>query len=240
MKTTSGTIIGHRNRNATQVSEYLGIPFAYPPVGPRRFAPPERYYSNRTINGSAFGADCAAITDAVPYFLPFTEYNLLATLGQVGDPTNEDCLYLNVWTKPQQGAQKKPVLVWIYGGGFNSGGNNYSAYGGQYFADTQDVVLVSFNYRLGIFGFPGAPDLVQNVGLLDQRMALEWVRDNIEAFGGDASRITIFGESAGAASVDFYTYAWTQDPIIAGYIEESGTAASFGNRLYGNHPHSHW
>ena len=92
------------------------------------------------------------------------------------------------------------------------------------------MVFVNFNYRLNIFGFPGAPGLTQNLGFLDQRMAIEWVRDNIQAFGGDPSRITIFGQSAGGASVDFYNYAWTEDPIIAGSIEQSGTAISFGNK----------
>lgn len=166
----------------------------------------------------------------MPTFLEPQLYNLLSNLGQVFDDPQEDCLNINVWSKPQAGnGAKKPVLVWIYGGGFNSGGTNSSAYSGQFWADTEDVVFVNFNYRLNIFGFSGAPNLEQNVGLLDQRMAIEWVRDNIAGFGGDPSRIIIFGQSAGGASVDFYNYAWTDDPIIAGSIEMSGTAASFGN-----------
>lgn len=166
----------------------------------------------------------------VPTFLPPNVYNILYNLAQVGDDTQEDCLYLNVWSKPQSGSAKKPVLIWIYGGGFNTGGTNSSAYSGQFFADQEDVVFVNFNYRVNIFGFPGAPNEVQNAGLLDQRLAIEWVRDNIAAFGGDPQRITIFGQSAGGASVDFYNYAWTQDPIIAGSIAESGSAISFGNK----------
>lgn len=86
------------------------------------------------------------------------------------------------------------------------------------------------SYRLGIFGFSGSPAGTQNVALLDQRLAIEWVRDNIANFGGDPERITIFGESAGAASVDYYNYAWTSDPIIAGSIAESGEATGFGNK----------
>ena len=147
------------------------------------------------------------------------------------DTPSEDCLFINVWSKPQSGSLKKPVLVWVYGGGFTSGGTNTSSYSGQYFADSEDVVFVSFNYRLSIFGFPGAPGLTQNAGLLDQRLAVEWVRDNVAAFGGDPERITIFGQSAGGASVDYYNYAWVDDPIIAGSIMQSGTAVSFGNRL---------
>ena len=86
-------------------------------------------------------------------------------------------------------------------------------------------MLISSSYRLNIFGFPGAPNTKNNLGLLDQRLAVEWVRDNIQAFGGDPARITLFGESAGASSVDFYSYAWTQDPIVAGFIAQSGTAS---------------
>jgi carboxylesterase type B len=155
----------------------------------------------------------------------------LQSLGGLDQEKNEDCLTINVWTKRSSTAEKlKPVLVWIYGGGFATGNSNSSAYSGQYWADQEDVVFVNFNYRLGVFGFSGAPGLTQNVGLLDQRMAVEWVRDNAAAFGGDASRIILFGESAGAASTDYYTYAWASDPIIAGSIHESGQANSFGNK----------
>ncbi|KAI7580362.1 hypothetical protein KC316_g8994, partial [Hortaea werneckii] len=215
VKTSSGYIVGSRAPNATQVSQYLGIPFAYPPVGRRRFAPPEAYKGRDTINATAYGHNCPSQSAAVPDGLePPSLANLLTFLGQ-----------------PQSGSKKKPVLVWIYGGGFNTGGTNNTAYSGQHWADEEDVVFVNFNYRLNIFGFPGAPELEQNVGLLDQRLAIEWVRDNIAAFGGDPKQITIFGESAGAASVDYYNYAYTKDPIIAGSIGESGTATSFGNKL---------
>jgi cholinesterase len=96
-------------------------------------------------------------------------------------------------------------------------------------ANNQDVVLVSFNYRVSIFGFPGAPGLSQmNPGLLDQRQAVEWTRDNIAAFGGDPAQITIYGESAGASSVDYYSYIWTKDPIVNGLISDSGTAMMTG------------
>jgi cholinesterase len=86
-------------------------------------------------------------------------------------------------------------MVWIYGGGFQDGSTNSAFYNGRVFADKQDVVLVSMNYRTNVFGFPGLPgaDAAQNPGLMDQRLAIEWVRDNIEAFGGDKERITIFG-----------------------------------------------
>jgi cholinesterase len=121
---------------------------------------------------------------------------------------------VNVWTKPQVGEKAKAVLVWIYvsferytrmciliivqGGGFALGNTASPAYNGARLADEQDVVVVSMNYRLNILGFPGAPGLPdQNLGLLDQRLAVEWVRDNVAAFGGDPKRIALFGESAG-------------------------------------------
>jgi cholinesterase len=128
--------------------------------------------------------------------------------------------------------------------GFQIGSSNVKLYDGQYFADDDDIVLVSFNYRLGVFGFSGLPGISQNPGLQDQRLAIEWVRDNIARFGGDPSRITLFGcvycsqtlnqltsysQSAGAASIDIYQFAYQNDPIAQAFIQESGTAQAFGN-----------
>jgi len=160
------------------------------------------------------------------------------------DKYSEDCLYLNVWTKPQTGEDKKAVLVWIYGGGFNSGSAAIPGNNGANIAELEDVVVVSFkwvfllhlpaqvliahSYRLSILGFPGNPAGPNNLALLDQRLAIEWVRDNIEKFGGDKSRVTLFGQSAGSVSVDLYSYAWVKDPIASGFIAESGTAFSWG------------
>jgi cholinesterase len=142
-------------------------------------------------------------------------------------PTNvsEDCLWVNIWTKPQTGEKKKAVLLWIYGGGFNMGDSGSANTNGASFANNQDLVVASINYRINIFGYPGAPTLAsKNPGFLDQRLGIEWVRDNIAAFGGDPERITIYGESAGGASVDHYAYAWYKDPIVNGFIASSGTA----------------
>ncbi|KAK4504529.1 hypothetical protein PRZ48_005445 [Zasmidium cellare] len=157
--------------------------------------------------------------------LSYSAEHVADFLDNIGQVANEDCLTLNIWTKPQTGADLKPVMVWTYGGSFDGGGTNTSGYSGQYWSNTEDVVFVTFNYRLGVFGFPGAPDLTQNVAMLDQRLALEWIRDNIEAFGGDPGRITLFGQSAGAGMTDYYTYIWLDDPIIAGAIMESGSAS---------------
>lgn len=111
--------------------------------------------------------------------------------------------------------------------GWSIGETNTPFYNGQYFADAEDVVVVTLNYRTNIFGFSGAPGEPQNIGLLDQRIAVEWVRDNIGAFGGSPCKIVIFGQSSGSVAVDYWSYAWTQDPIVSGLISHSGTAFSF-------------
>jgi cholinesterase len=156
---------------------------------------------------------------------------------------SEDCLFVNVWTKPQVGEKKKAVLVWIYGGAFTIGDSNSWLTNGAAMANNQDIILVSLNYRVNVFGFPGAPSLSQaNPGLLDQRLAVEWVRDNIAAFGGDPGRITIYGQSAGSMSVDDYAFAWKNDPIVNGFILSSGTALmGLGEpRLTGEAPARNW
>lgn len=122
---------------------------------------------------------------------------------------------------------KKPVFAFFHGGRFTIPGPNSPFYNGQYLADNEDVVVVTINYRLGIFGFSGAPGIEQNAGLRDQRSAIEWLRDNIAGFGGDPDRIIIFGQSAGGSAVDYWSYAYEHDPIVAGVISHSGTALSF-------------
>ncbi|KAN0115465.1 putative carboxylesterase [Hyaloscypha variabilis] len=233
VRTSSGSVEGHFANKSSGVSEYLGIPFAKPPVGDLRWAPPEPFVGLGVIKGTEFGDTCPAITQPKSAsgaegvnLTPQGIEILTSILWQVNVTYSEDCLTLNIWTKPQTGERKKAVLFWIYGGGFTTGTTNNAAYNGQYIADQEDVVVVSVNYRLGIFGFPGAPNARNNLGLLDQRLALEWVRDNIEGFGGDPERITIFGESAGGSSVDYHSFAFTSDPIAAGYIAQSGTVFS--------------
>jgi cholinesterase len=110
--------------------------------------------------------------------------------------------------------------------GWTGGTTDTPFYYGGYLADAQDIIVVTVNYRMNIFGFPGIPGQ-PNPGLLDQRMAVEWVRDNIRSFGGDPNRITISGQSCGSASVDYWGYAYQSDPIVAGLISHSGTVFSF-------------
>ncbi|KAI1863818.1 uncharacterized protein JN550_009316 [Neoarthrinium moseri] len=239
VQTSSGPVNGHAAKNAKGVSEYLGIPYAEPPVDDLRWAEPVNYDGTETVNGTAFGFACmqpgfsiGSTGISTRQILPNLNLTvpgiaLLESYARTVPPQSEDCLTLNVWTKPQTGDAKKAVMVWIHGGGWTTGSSGISWYNGQFFADEEDVVIVSINYRLNIFGFPGNPDVTPNLGLLDQRLAIEWVRNNIEAFGGDPERIVLFGQSVGGASVDMYTYAWTSDPIVKGVIAQSGVAWSF-------------
>ncbi|KAK9779700.1 putative Carboxylesterase [Seiridium cardinale] len=236
--TSSGPVEGHVADNSTNVSEYLGIPFAQPPVGELRFQPPVAFHGSETINGTNFGYVCMQVDmfGNIPHVqkraLGKREGTLtpdaLAIIQQyfAGVPLiSEDCLTLNIWTKPQVGENKKAVLIWIYGGGYSSGNSAVSFYNGKHIAEEQDIVVVSLNYRVNIFGFPGSETYpAYNLGLLDQRLGIEWVRDNIASFGGDPERITIVGQSAGGGSVGYHSYAFSDDPIVSGYILESAVS----------------
>ena len=219
VNTTSGIVSGNASYYYPEVSEYLGIPFGESTAGSQRWLPPTRYYGTGHINGTSFGAACPqSLGSSIP----------ISVFG-INPNQSEDCLTINVWTAPQKGEAKKAVMLWVYGGAFQIGDSSVSEYNGAVLANNQDVVAINFNYRLSVWGFPGAPGLEQqNVGLLDQRLAVEWVRDNVAAFGGDPDRITLFGESAGAWSVDFYSYIWTEDPIVNGLIAESGNVLGEG------------
>lgn len=235
VQTTSGVVKGHSATWPAQnaVMEFLGIPYAQPPLGALRFQAPQPLplnCSSNTIVANAFSQDCLQFAGAAGggnQSPQLRAYGFGMGGGSADAPHEygEDCLTVNVWTKAS-GAGDKAVMIWIYGGAFSTGTSNAPFYSGARLAQDEDVVVVSFNYRINIFGFPNAPGLKdQNVALLDQRLAVEWVRDNIAGFGGDPDRITLFGESAGGASVDLYAYAWTQDPIVNGFIAQSGSAS---------------
>lgn len=183
-----------RGRVAGEVLSFKGIPFAAPPVGELRWRSPQPVRPWAGVrDASAYGHDCMQIpvpSDAAP----------------LGTTPAEDCLTLNVW-RPATPGKKLPVIVWIYGGGFVNGGSSPDVYDGAAFA-RKGLVFVSFNYRLGRFGFFAHPALtaagegpVGNFGLMDQHAALKWIRRNVAAFGGDPDQVTVFGESAGGMSI---------------------------------------
>jgi para-nitrobenzyl esterase len=188
IQTRNGLITGLDLDGATG---YLGIPYAEPPVGPLRWRAPVPAAAWDGVRAATlFGPSAPQLEGPFSGLVP----------GMTVTATSEDCLTLNVWTP--DGADGLPVLVWFHGGAFQIGGSSLPTYDGLLLAVEQRVVVVSVNYRLGALGWlTGAPGVTPNCGQLDQVLALEWVRDNIAAFGGDPGCVTVFGESAGAGSV---------------------------------------
>ncbi|KAK3692926.1 carboxylesterase [Podospora appendiculata] len=231
--TTNGAIKGHvATETGHIVGEYLGIPYAKPPVGDLRFAPPRRFLANNSYEAAAFGSDCPLTASKpvnYPGFTPQAQRIVNCFSSAAGTPQSEDCLTLNIWTRGTSTIKKasSPVLVFFYGGRFTVGNTNTPFYNGKHLVDSQDMVVVTVNFRLNVFGFPGAPGETQNLGLRDQRAAVRWVRDNIAGFGGDPSKIVIAGQSSGGVSVDYWAYAYPNDPIVHGIIAHSGNAFSF-------------
>ncbi|KFZ08291.1 hypothetical protein V502_09444 [Pseudogymnoascus sp. VKM F-4520 (FW-2644)] len=245
IKTSSGPVSGRAGSVESRVSTYLGIPYAQPPVGNLRFMPPKKYHGDKLINGSTIGYACPANTPFAARGNDLNNYDMslanltaqgiatLSDLFQVKATFSEDCLTLNVWV-PSGGEADKAVMIYVHGGSYTGGSTQIGYYDGQHLAAEQDVIVVTLNYRLDILGFHGDPESEnRNPGFLDQRLAIEWVRDNICAFGGNASRLTLFGQSAGSAAVDHYAYSYASDPIVSGFIMESG-AAGFGKALPSN------
>lgn len=193
VQTQSGPVQGFTEDG---LNVYLGIPYAEPPSGSLRFKAPVAHKPwTSTLQARSFGSFCPQVYDAV----------------EIDDPkenlSNEDCLTLNIWA-PQGSYQKKAVMVFIHGGGFVSGGSKEPFYYGNVLSKKGDVLVVTFNYRVGLLGFFDLSGIAgkdylgsADNGIQDQLLALRWVKDNIAAFGGDPDNITLFGESAGAASV---------------------------------------
>ncbi|KAN0126023.1 carboxylic ester hydrolase [Russula decolorans] len=202
VNTTSGRLLGTQ---ADGVASFKGIRFARPPVGDLRWEPPVKFVSSETHIATSLGPSC------VQQF-PFQGQALAEELYNTPAPAeNEDCLYLNVWAPESISGPLKPVIVWFYGGAFEFGTASLPTYDGTYFAKNQDVIFVSFNYRTNVFGFPTSQEFSapnNNLGLLDQELALTWVQDNIAQFGGDKTMVTLMGHSAGSWSVSLAITRW--------------------------------
>jgi para-nitrobenzyl esterase len=232
----SGLVSGEVVGDTPAVRVYKGIPYAAPPVGERRWKPPQPV------------TPWEGVRPAVEYGPSCPQHNTLERLygGRLG-PTSEDCLYLNVWTPAERADARLPVMVWIHGGGYTAGSGSSSYYEATALAQ-KGVVVVTFNYRLGIFGFFAHPLLSKespegvsgNYGLLDQIAALHWVKRNIAAFGGDPNRVTIFGESAGAGSVCYLMVSPLAKGLFHRAIAQSGSAFGQNRHLreswYGQEP----
>jgi acetylcholinesterase len=243
VQTSTGTYTGLIDARFPKTRQFRAIPFAQPPVLSRRWLPPQKLKSTPSEHHYAtrFPPSCPQFVTAVTslWNQNLTKGNLIYNGGQndssglVGEATSEDCLYLAVWTPttaappPDAGL---PVLFFMTGGGFVIGGVDIPwQLPTSWVERSQSHIVVTINYRLNIFGFPNARGLAdghQNLGILDQRAALEWVRDNIAVFGGDPDRITMWGQSAGSFAADYHAYAFHQDPIAQAYFLQSGTVFS--------------
>lgn len=203
------------------VTAFLGIPYAQPPLGRLRFKKPQSLAKWSDIwNATKYANSCYQnIDQTFPGFLGSEMWNPNTDLS-------EDCLYLNVWV-PAPKPKNATVMVWIYGGGFQSGTSSLHVYDGKFLAKVERVIVVSMNYRVGALGFlalPGNSEAPGNVGLFDQQLALQWVQKNIGTFGGNPKSVTIFGESAGAASVSLHLLSPRSQPLFTRAILQSGSS----------------
>jgi para-nitrobenzyl esterase len=214
VKVEQGLLAG-TNASTADIRVYRGIPFAAPPVGDLRWKAPQPAGSWQGVRQAAeFSNACWQ-----------TPYPAAAAIYQAKlPPLSEDCLYLNIWTPAKSAKNRLPVMVWIHGGGFTRGFSGTSSYNGEVLA-RKGAIVVTINYRLGVFGFFAHPELSAesahhdsgNYALLDQIAALQWVQKNIAAFGGDPNRVTIFGESAGSWAVN----ALMASPLAKGLFQRA-------------------
>jgi len=233
VKTETGLLAGTTAVGQTAVRVFKGIPFAAPPLGENRWRAPQPAAKwDGVRSATAFGAPCTA---GAP--LPGRGGARGAAPGQPPaapapprEPArSEDCLYANVWTSAASPGDKRPVMVWIYGGGFTGGSGGMAWYDGENLA-AKGPVIVTFNYRLGSLGFYAHPELAKesghnasgNYGMMDAIAALQWVKRNIAAFGGDPNNVTVAGESAGAIMVGALVGSPQAKGLFNRAIAESG------------------
>lgn len=222
VNTENGRIQGTTSP-AGDIRIFKGVPFAAPPVGNLRWKAPQPVTSWANVRPCQQFGPSPMQTKPAPFMYWSAEFLIPA------EPISEDCLYLNVWTGAKSAAEKRPVIVFIPGGGFRSGGGACPIYDGEAMAK-KGVVFVTINYRLGVFGFLAHPELSQesghtssgNYALLDMVAALRWVQKNIAALGGDPANVTVAGQSAGAFAVNFLTVSPLAKGLFQKAIAESG------------------
>ncbi len=217
VKTNSGMLQGIPAKDPS-VTAFRGVPYAAPPIGNLRWRGPQAVASWTGVRrADRFGDVCMQNTLKPGSFYQVEFY-------ESPEPMSEDCLYLNVWTAAKSAGEKRPVMLWIHGGGFVEGSGSLPSFNGESLA-AKGVVIVTINYRLGVFGFLAHPELSAespfhtsgNYGMLDQLQALKWVKANIQSFGGDPDNVTIFGQSAGASSV----LSLCASPLAKGYFRRA-------------------
>lgn len=226
VSTAAGALQGTR---VGAVDAFLGIPFAAPPTGERRWRAPDPLTPWEGVRQATVTGPACMQPNPRP-FEPWTEEFITPP------PVSEDCLYLNIW-RPSVHIGSLPVLVWLHGGGFFTGSGAVPIYNGSALA-ARGVIVITINYRLGVFGFlayPGLEDeggggVAANFGLLDQIAALRWVRANVAKFGGDPAKVTLAGQSAGAASVNNLLMSPMARGLFARAIAQSGSGMGEADR----------
>ncbi len=242
VEVTGGQITGALSDDGS-VAIYKGIPFAAPPVGDLRWKAPQPVESWEGVKEcTEFGpveyqpfkdVSNEELLQSQPWMQPYTKDFLVNEEEHVAD---EDCLYLNVWAPAGETEEKKPVIVYVHGGGFGEGSGAIKAYTGEEITRNEGVVYVSINYRFGIFGFLTTPELDAesengtsgNYGLMDVAASLQWVHDNIAAFGGDPDNVTIVGQSAGGMAVEYMVASPLAKGLINRAVVLSGNAIGSG------------
>lgn len=206
------------------IAVYKGIPFAVPPVGDLRWKAPQPVQSWRGV------LTCDRFAQAPLQKDNARHPKVWKNIAEMSTSTSEDCLYLNIWTPEKKSEKPLPVMVWIYGGGFQLGATDGPVYRGDAYA-RKGVIMVSIAYRLGVFGYLAHPELSResghgsgNYGLYDQIAGLKWVKENISAFGGDPNNITVFGQSAGSRSIQGIICSTQADGLFQRAIPQSGCA----------------
>ncbi|KAM4013204.1 cholinesterase-like [Anomaloglossus baeobatrachus] len=225
VETKQGKVRGfHIPTNSGSVIAYLGIPYGEPPTGTQRFKKPEpRKPWQGVYDASKFSKSCYQKRNEAQASFPG------ANMWQVNNEMSEDCLYLNVWVPSSNPKSATQVMIFIFGGAFLSGTSSMELYDPSLLAFSEDVIVVSMNYRVGALGFlalPGNKEIPGNAGMFDQQLALRWVHENIASFGGNPDSITLFGHSCGAACVGLHLLSPGSQNYFNRVIVQSGSASA--------------